>query len=419
MTVGAFEVRPSSLLAHRAHRKRPTARYWLAMSRCETHGQGLCLYCARCRTDPWDVARRAATRAPTSVRSFRSCFLLLRKLWERGNPRSMTRIISWTLGFLAVALIVLVAAVELKNGSGVRKATAEITAYEPPPLSDFGATRTLTILPLIDWHASRSGLRTEMGVSYLIETDEHRVLFDVGQNTDQEFPSPLERNMKELGIELESVDRMFISHNHFDHVGGKANQKNQTFSVGLEQVPLPDVLAFVPIPMAYPGLRPIHAHEPTKVGVGLASTGTIPRQLVFGWIEEQALVVQVEGRGGVLIVGCGHQTIPRLLERYDEVFSEPLYGVVGGLHYPVPEGRLNMMGINVQRRLASGDGMLAPLTVADVGAELDGLRARHLGVIGVGGHDSSDEVITMFADAFGDAYRHVRVGEPIVIASDK
>lgn len=328
----------------------------------------------------------------------------------------MVRILSWVVGIVVLALIVLIGAVELRNRAGVRKASAELAAYQPSPMGDFGTTRTLTILPLIDWHASRPGLRTEMGVSYLIETDQHRVLFDVGHNAKQESPSPLELNMKELGVELESFDRVFISHNHFDHVGGRANQKNETFSIGLEQVPLPGLEAFVPIPMTYPGLSPIHAREPAKVGVGLASTGTLPRQLVFGWIDEQALVVHVEGRGGVLIVGCGHQTIPALLQRYDEVFSEPLYGVVGGLHYPVPEGRLNILGINAQRRLASGDGMLAPLNMAEVQADLEALRARNLGMIGVGGHDSSDEVITMFADAFGDAYRHIRVGEPLVIA---
>jgi 7,8-dihydropterin-6-yl-methyl-4-(beta-D-ribofuranosyl)aminobenzene 5'-phosphate synthase len=328
----------------------------------------------------------------------------------------MKRVLFWVCGVALLALLVLVSAVELRNRSGVRKANAAIEAYEPPRIGDFGTTRSLTILPLIDWHASRPGLRTEMGVSYLIETDQHRVLFDVGHNAEGESPSPLELNMKELGVELESLDRVFISHNHFDHVGGRANQKNETFSIGLEQVPLPDMKAFVPIPMTYPGLSPIHAREPTQVGTGLASTGTLPRQLVFGWIDEQALVVQVEGRGGVLIVGCGHQTIPALLQRYDEVFSEPLYGVVGGLHYPVPEGRLKILGINAQRRLASGDGMFAALEMEDVESDLSMLRARNLGMIGVGGHDSSDDVITMFADAFGDAYRHIRVGEPIVIA---
>jgi hypothetical protein len=43
------------------------------------------------------------------------------------------------------------------------------------------------------------------------------------------------------------------------------------------------------------------------------------------------------------------------------------------------------------------------------------LHERNLGLVAVGGHDSSDEVIAMFNDTFGDAYRHVRVGERIVL----
>jgi len=254
-----------------------------------------------------------------------------------------------------------------------------------------------------------------MGVSYLVGTDEHRILFDVGHNENEESPSPLERNMEALGVTLDSIDTIFISHNHFDHVGGKRRQRDKTFSIGLEQVPLPGVQAFVPISMTYPGLQPVRSTDPTRIDEGLASTGTIPRQLVFGWIDEQALVVNVAGRGAVLIVGCGHQTIPKLLARYDQAFATPLYGIVGGLHFPVPEGRLKVLGLNAQRVFASGTGMFSPLTMNDVREDMAELEKRNLGLVGVGGHDSSDEVIAMFSDAFGDAYRHVRVGEPIVV----
>ena len=319
------------------------------------------------------------------------------------------------LGLLVLLAMAGIVAVELRTRSGVRKADEQFAAHEPQRIDDFNTTKTLSILPLIDWHTSSAELRGEMGVSYLIETDEHRILFDMGQNTLQESPSPLEQNMEALGVTVDSIDTVFISHNHFDHVGGKQRQKDRTFSIGIEQVPLPNVQAFVPIPMTYPGSSPVHSAEPTRIGNGVASTGTIPRQLVFGWIDEQALVVHVADRGAVLIVGCGHQTIPKLLERYDQVFSEPLYGIVGGLHFPVPEGRMKVAGLNAQRILASGKGMFAPITMGDVEADLAMLEARNLGLVGVGGHDSSDEVIAMFSEAFDDVYRHIRLGERIVV----
>jgi len=77
---------------------------------------------------------------------------------------------------------------------------------------------------------------------------------------------------------------------------------------------------------------------------------------------------------------------------------------------------LKVLGLNAQRVFASGTGMLSPISMDQVTEEMNELRRRNLGLVGVGGHDSSDEVIAMFSEMFGDAYRHVRVGERIVIA---
>jgi len=68
--------------------------------------------------------------------------------------------------------------------------------------------------------------------------------------------------------------------------------------------------------MTYPGLKPICTENPTIIGKGVATIGTIPSQLfLFGFTHEQALAVNVEGKGIVLIVGCGHQTLPKILKR--------------------------------------------------------------------------------------------------------
>jgi hypothetical protein len=45
------------------------------------------------------------------------------------------------------------------------------------------------------------------------------------------------------------------------------------------------------------------------------------------------------------------------------------------------------------------------------------LRELDLEVVALSGHDSDDEVIDRFREAFGDAHRDVRVGEPIVVGS--
>jgi metal-dependent hydrolase (beta-lactamase superfamily II) len=168
--------------------------------------------------------------------------------------------------------------------------------------------------------------------------------------------------------------------------------------------------------MTYPGLTPVHAKDPTVIAEGVATTGTIPRQLLIGWVEEQALVVNVAGKGLVLIVGCGHQTVPKLVSRTQTVFSEPIHGLVGGLHYPVPKGRAVVLGLPLQKLIASGSGPFSPVTRDDISANIATLRDLSLEVVGLSGHDSSDEVIQQFRAAFGSAYREVRVGEPIVVA---
>ena len=61
----------------------------------------------------------------------------------------------------------------------------------------------------------------------------------------------------------------------------------------------------------------------------------------------------------------------------------------------MPDGRIDIGPINAQLRFASGDGLFRPLSMDDVHHQLAMLEQLDLGMIGIGGHDSSDQVIAM------------------------
>lgn len=312
-------------------------------------------------------------------------------------------------------LLTAVAVYALVHIRAVEKVEREWQKNRVERLPNFGATQGLRITPLVNWHALDPDLKTEAGVSYLIQTDQHQLLFDVGFNQKDAQLSPLQHNMDALGIELDAIDTLFISHNHLDHAGGQSWVDQGSFSLGQQQLALGETRIFALPPLQYPGSRVQHVTKPMIIGDGLASIGPISRQLFMGAIDEQALAINVAGKGIVLVVGCGHQTLAKILQRYDQLFDQPLYGIVGDLHYPLPDGRLSLFGINLQRYLASGSGPWNPIVETDVRADIARLDQRGLGVIGLGGHDTSDVVIGWFKNVFGQRYHPVRVGDTIVI----
>ena len=61
---------------------------------------------------------------------------------------------------------------------------------------------------------ARKGLTAEHGLSFLIDVDERRILFDCGSG------EGILRNMRLLGAAPASVDVMAFSHSHYDHAAG-------------------------------------------------------------------------------------------------------------------------------------------------------------------------------------------------------
>ena len=132
----------------------------------------------------------------------------------------MRRHFFWVFIALIVAAAAALVLFDQHVQQGNRRAEQLIAGFQVERVEDFGSTEVLKILPLMEYRTSDPELHSEVGLSYLVDTDDHRILYDVGHNASGESPSPLQRNMAALGVELASIDMVFISHNHLDHVGG-------------------------------------------------------------------------------------------------------------------------------------------------------------------------------------------------------
>lgn len=260
---------------------------------------------------------------------------------------------------------------------------------QPPALA---TTSRLEIIPLYEAASTGPDFIIGHGVSYLIRTDSATILLDVGDNPDGLAVAPFAQNMQALGISWDEVYRIVISHPHPDHVGGLTAWRERTISLGELPGGLGERLVFVPHVSTYKGA--VHATIPTLPAPDVATTGVIsyletwPMTLFAPQGGEQALVVHVAGHGLVLITGCGHPGLERLVERAESLYGEQVVGVVGGLHY------LNATADKLQ-------------------PQIQFLQSRPVSLVALSPHDSGPNALAAFENAFPGAYHTLKVGESV------
>ena len=305
----------------------------------------------------------------------------------------MKKIISITLLSLLGLLLIAFSFIGIRQNLAKREITAGRNS-SPFPAPQLKSTSQLEIIPLYEEAGSTDDFYIGHGVSYLIRTDAATVLMDVGDNPDGLSLPPFEQNMRKLGISWDEIDRIVISHPHPDHVGGVEAWKAHTVSMGDFELPadLGERLLFVPAPVKVKGA--IHATIPTLLAPDIATTGvlTYPEVYPLSLFEpvgtEQALVVLVDNEGLVLISGCGHPTLERLVERAESLYGGPVVGVIGGLHYE-------------------------DTSAEDLQPHIHFLQTRQPKLIALSPHDSNSLVLETFKNAFPDAYQPLAVGEII------
>ena len=168
-------------------------------------------------------------------------------------------------------------------------------------------------------------------------------------------------------------------------------------------------VVYVPEALQHPVADVRVVAGPQQIAPGVATLGPISAALfVMGLTPEQALAVNVAGKGIVLIVGCGHQGVRRMVERAEALFDEPLYGLVGGLHFPVS-------GSLAQRFLGSDRPPWKPLSIADVEEIILYLKEKGLKWVALSPHDSCERTLGAFQDAWGAGFEVVTVGQMLEV----
>jgi len=177
---------------------------------------------------------------------------------------------------------------------------------------------SLTVTILYNNIASDQRLQTDWGFAALVEYQNEILLFDTGGNG-----SILLRNMRTMGVDPLRIQDVVLSHAHSDHTGG--------LNVFLEAAARPPVYLLSEFGASFIQLTK-NRTEIVEVSPGMEiSPGILTTGNVGGTIPEQALLIRT-GKGMVVITGCAHPGIVRIVEKVVELTGEPVYLVLGGFH---------------------------------------------------------------------------------------
>ncbi|MEA3444742.1 MAG: MBL fold metallo-hydrolase [Bacteroidota bacterium] len=326
-------------------------------------------------------------------------------------------IVLYILGGLIGLIIVFLLLKFIQFYFGKKRVHAEYSNRYKDKVKDLGYVKKLCITPIVDYFSVDQSYQTEAGVSYMIETEDTVILLDVGFNAQKEHPSPLLNNMEKMGKSLKNIDILFFSHLHLDHVGGMLEQRHNQFSFSAGYTPLPDVPVYAPDELTpsdnNPGKKADVLTMPTKIANGTASTGAVTRFFLSGQTSEHSLAINVQGKGLVIVVGCGHQTIETILEMAKENFDEPVYAIVGGLHFPVKKGRIMIGPINLQGIAATENNPFSGITQSNLDNAFLAIEKAGVKRIVLSAHDSSDYAIEQFEKKFGQKFEILLVGKKI------
>jgi 7,8-dihydropterin-6-yl-methyl-4-(beta-D-ribofuranosyl)aminobenzene 5'-phosphate synthase len=215
-------------------------------------------------------------------------------------------------------------------------------------------------------------LRAEHGFSVLVSLSRNgsrrHILFDTGTS-----PDGVTENMDRLEVDPASIQAIVCSHGHFDHTAGldglirrlgTANlpvlihphfwRRRRLVIPGREPREIPTTSRRA---LADAGFDVVEEGRPSFLFEGsVLVTGEVPRTTGYepgfpaqqAWLggrweadplvlDDQALIIDVRGKGLLVITGCGHAGVINICRYARRLTRErPLYAVMGGFHLSGP-----------------------------------------------------------------------------------
>ena len=225
---------------------------------------------------------------------------------------------------------------------------------------------------LMEGGTAPDALIAEHGFSALVTIGkggrENRFLFDAGTS-----PDGVVHNMRLLQLDPASIEAIVCSHGHFDHTTGidgliravgRAKmpvlihphfwRRRRVVLPGRDPIELPTTSKRA---LTEAGFEVIEERQPSFLfGGSVLVTGEVPRVTGYepgfppqqAWLggswqpdplvlDDQALIVNVAGKGLIVLTGCGHAGVVNIA-RYARRLTgdQPLHAVVGGFHLNGP-----------------------------------------------------------------------------------
>jgi 7,8-dihydropterin-6-yl-methyl-4-(beta-D-ribofuranosyl)aminobenzene 5'-phosphate synthase len=157
------------------------------------------------------------------------------------------------------------------------------------------------------------------GFSLFIETPKKSILFDTGSNG-----RVLLQNIKEKNLNIKDINTIFISHGHWDHIGGLDSIVEENSNIDIFTTRHLSKNFIRDYNKLSNGVTVVDK-QITKIADNIYSSGAI------GDTKEQSIILDTN-HGLIIIFGCAHSGVGEVSKIASKYFDKNILLLLGGFH---------------------------------------------------------------------------------------